>query len=48
MAFIIGRQRSAYESADEELQQIISYERLSEHFKALARELDVVEPKTPD
>ena len=48
LAFIIGRQRSPYESADEELQQIISYERLSEHFKALARELDVVEPKTPD
>ena len=48
MAFMIGRQRNNFESEDEELKNIISYERLSEHFKALARELDVVEPKTPD
>jgi len=48
MAFMLGRQRNPYESADEDLQKIISNERLSEHFKALARDLDVVEPKHPD
>ncbi len=30
------------------MQKIISNEKLSEHFKALARDLDVLEPKHPD
>ena len=48
MAFMLGRQRNPYESEDGDLQGIISNEKLSEHFKALARDLDVVEPKHPD
>jgi len=48
LAIMLGRQRNPYESEDEELQKIISNERLSEHFKSLARDLDVVEPKHPD
>lgn len=45
---MLGRQRNSYESEDEDLQKIISNEKLSEHFKSLARDLDVVEPKHPD
>lgn len=48
MAFMLGRQRNPYEAQDEELSKIISNEKLSEHFKALARDLDVLEPKHPD
>ena len=48
MAIMLGRQRNPYTSPDEELQKCISNEHLSEHFKALARDLDVVEPKHPD
>jgi 26S proteasome regulatory subunit N1 len=48
MAFMLGRQRNPFETADEELYRIISNEKLSEHFKGLARDLDVVEPKHPD
>lgn len=48
LAFMLGRQRNPYESQEEELQRIISNEKLSEHFKSLARDLDVVEPKHPE
>lgn len=48
LAFMLGRQRNPYVSNDDDLQKIISNERLSEHFKSLARDLDVVEPKHPD
>ena len=48
MAFMLGRQRTPYETDDEELSKIISNEKLSEHFKSLARDLDVLEPKHPD
>ena len=37
-----------YQTEDEELSKIISNEKLSEHFKSLARDLDVLEPKHPD
>lgn len=48
MAFMLGRQRNPYETNNEELYKIISNEKLSEHFKGLARDLDVLEPKHPD
>lgn len=48
LAFMLGRQRNPYETSNEDLQKIISNEKLSEHFKALARDLDVLEPKHPD
>ena len=48
LAFLLARQRNAYESEDEDLQGIISNQKLSEHFKSLARDLDVMEPKHPD
>ena len=53
MAFMLGRQRNAYESEHpdglgEELNQIIAQEKLSEYYKQLARDLDQMEPKHPD
>jgi 26S proteasome regulatory subunit N1 len=45
---MLGRQRNPFETPNEELQRIISNEKLSEHFKSLARDLDVLEPKHPD
>jgi len=48
LAFMLARQRNAYVSEDADLQHIISNQKLSEHFKSLARDLDVMEPKHPD
>ena len=48
LAFLLARQRNAYVSEDPVLQEIISNSKLSEHFKSLARDLDVMEPKHPD
>jgi 26S proteasome regulatory subunit N1 len=48
LAFLLARQRNSYESEDENLQGIISNSKLSEHFKSLARDLDVMEPKHPN
>jgi len=48
LCLMLGRQRTNYETEDEELMAIISYEGLSEHFKSLARDLDTMEPKTPE
>lgn len=48
LAFMLGRQRNPFTSEEEDLNKIISNEKLSEHFKSLARELDVLEPKHPD
>ena len=48
LAFMLGRQRNPYEATNEDLQKIVSNEKLSEHFKSLARDLDVLEPKHPD
>ena len=48
MAFMLGRQRNPFQTDDMELSKIISNEKLSEHFKSLARDLDVLEPKHPD
>jgi len=48
MAFMLGRQRTPYESEDDEITRIVSNEKLSEHFKALARDMDALAPKHPD
>ena len=47
LAFMLARQRNPYESEDADLQGIISNQKLTEHFKSLARDLDVMEPKHP-
>ena len=48
LSFMLGRQRNPFETTDEQLYKIISNEKLFEHFKGLARDLDVLEPKHPD
>lgn len=48
LCLMLGRQRTNYETEDDDLLSIISYEGLSEHFKSLARDLDTLEPKTPE
>ncbi|KAL2920257.1 proteasome regulatory particle base subunit [Polyrhizophydium stewartii] len=48
MAFLLARQQVYIDTEDEELNEIINNTRLSEHFITLARDLDVLEPKTPE
>ena len=48
LAVMLGRQRNPYTSEDDDLNQIISNNRLSEHFKHLARDLDTLTPKDPE
>ena len=49
MAFVLARHRSQYEYAeDDEINEIIGNNKLHSHFIELARDLDVVEPKTPE
>jgi len=50
MAFMIGRQQTFLndDSLDAELIDIMSNTHLNNHFLALGRELDIMEPKTPE
>jgi len=51
IGFLLGRQRAALDPSleiEEDLNQIISNTKLSEFFKQLARDLDVLEPKTAE
>ncbi|KAK3062687.1 proteasome regulatory particle base subunit, partial [Teratosphaeriaceae sp. CCFEE 6253] len=53
LAFIIGRQRLAIdlEAEDDDtrvLQECLDNSKLSEHFQALAKELNVLDPKVPE
>ncbi|EXX69251.1 proteasome regulatory particle base subunit RPN1 [Rhizophagus irregularis DAOM 197198w] len=49
IAFQLGRQQiDIPEIEDEDLKEILSNSHLSKHFIALAKELDVLEPKTPE
>ncbi|OCK83696.1 26S proteasome regulatory complex, non-ATPase subcomplex, Rpn1 subunit [Lepidopterella palustris CBS 459.81] len=51
MAFLIARQRiwlDAVEDEDPELQECLNNTRLPDHFKSLAKELNILDPKTPD
>lgn len=48
MAYMIGRQRIGFETENEDLHKIISYEFLSTSYISLGRELDVLQPKTPE
>lgn len=48
LAFILARQRITVDTVDEGLNDILNNTKLSEHFLGLARELDVIEAKTPE
>jgi 26S proteasome regulatory subunit N1 len=45
---MLGRSQIPYETEDEELQELLGNTKLAEHFVALAKDLDVLEPKTPE
>lgn len=51
MCLLLARHRVNYEAEDdndEELNELIGNEKLSEHFLKLAQDLDVMDPKTPE
>lgn len=53
LAFIIARQRIAFDlegedAEDERLQECLNNTRLPDHFKSLAKELNVLDPKVPE
>ncbi|KAF2736139.1 26S proteasome non-ATPase-like protein regulatory subunit 2 [Polyplosphaeria fusca] len=51
MAFLIARQRIWFEVSDEvdpELQECLNNTRLPDYYKALGKELNILDPKTPD
>lgn len=48
MALQLGRQQIFISSADPDLRDLMSNTHLNENFLRLARELDIMEPKTPD
>ncbi|KAI9137134.1 armadillo-type protein [Paraphysoderma sedebokerense] len=48
LAFLLARQQVQIETEDESLLEILSNAKLSEHYISLARELEIIEPKTPE
>ncbi|KAG0309136.1 proteasome regulatory particle base subunit [Dissophora globulifera] len=48
LAFMLARQQLSVETEDEDLQNCINNTHLTTHFINLARELDLMEPKTPE
>ncbi|KAF9292487.1 proteasome regulatory particle base subunit [Linnemannia elongata] len=48
LAFMLARQQIFVETEDEDLQNCINNTHLTTHFINLARELDLMEPKTPE
>lgn len=48
LAFLLARAQINIELEDETLTEILNNTKLSEHFLSLARDLDVMEPKTPE
>ena len=48
LAFLVARQGICIDSVDEEIAECLDNARLSEHFLALGKELNILDPKTPD
>lgn len=48
LAFLIARQGIAIETDDDEIAECLNNSRLSEHFLALGKELNILDPKTPE
>ncbi|KAJ3102654.1 proteasome regulatory particle base subunit [Phlyctochytrium planicorne] len=48
LAYILARQQISIDTGSEEISEILNNTHLSENFIALARDLDVLEAKTPD
>lgn len=48
LAFLLARQSIVLDTGDLDLNELMSNARLSENFLALARDLDIMEPKVPE
>lgn len=48
LAFMLARQRIFFEIEDEKLNEILRSSRQSEYFLKIAKDLDIIEPKTPE
>jgi len=48
LAFILGRQNLFIDESESELADLINNTNLSDYFLALARDLEVIDPKTPE
>ena len=48
LALILGRHRSNFTPEDEYLNELVGNVHLSEHFLAIARDMDVLDPKSPE
>lgn len=48
LAFLVARQGICIECDDDEVAECLNNSRLSEHFLALAKELNILDPKTPE
>lgn len=48
LAFLVARQGICIETEDEEINECLDNARLSEHFLALGKELNILDPKTPE
>ncbi|KAL7274551.1 proteasome regulatory particle base subunit [Rhizina undulata] len=48
LAFLVSRQQIWIEAPDEEIADCLNNTRLSDYFLALGKELNILEPKTPD
>jgi 26S proteasome regulatory subunit N1 len=48
LSFLLARQQISMEVEDETIQSILNNSLLSENFLNLAKELEILEPKTPE
>lgn len=48
LAFLVARQGIWMECPDEDIAETLNNERMSEHFLALGKELNILDPKTPE
>lgn len=48
LALLLGRHRSNFTPEDEYLNELVGNVHLSEHFLAIARDMDVLDPKSPE
>jgi 26S proteasome regulatory subunit N1 len=48
LGFMLARQQINLETGDEEIQNILNNSLLSENFLQLGKELEILEPKTPE
>ncbi len=48
LAFTLARQQIYIETEDDGIDEIIRNSKLTEHFKALGKDLDVLDAKTPE